>query len=149
MTATNHAITGAIIAVVVDKPLVALPLALLSHFIQDMIPHFGFAGHGGYKEGLKHRLLKILIVMDPLAFIGFLIVMISHHASIWIYLAAFLALSPDFHDFIAYFVFKKNIGWNKFSKFAALIQWCERPWGIAVEMVWYVGGLVILTHLLG
>jgi hypothetical protein len=148
MTATNHAITGAIIAVVIDKPVIALPLALLSHFAQDALPHFGYAGHGGYREGLKHRSLKFVMLADLLSFIPFLAILLVHNASIWVYLAAFLALSPDFYDFIAYFIFKKDAGWNWFSKTASTIQWCERPWGIGVEILWYIGGLILLVELL-
>jgi hypothetical protein len=91
MTATNHAITGAIIAVVIDKPVIALPLALLSHFAQDALPHFGYAGHGGYREGLKHRSLKYVMLADLLSFIPFLAILLVHNASIWVYLAAFLS----------------------------------------------------------
>ena len=148
MTATNHAITGALIAIVIDKPLIALPLAFLSHFGQDAIPHFGYAGHGGYKAGLKHRTLKLVMIADLLAFIPLVAILISHNVSLWVYVAAFLALSPDFHDFLAFFFFKKNVGWNQFSRYASAIQWCERPWGLAVELLWYVAGLALLMKLL-
>ena len=148
MTATNHAITGAIIATLIDKPIIALPLALASHFVTDMLPHFGFAGHGGYKAGMKRRLQKIVMVADLVLFIPFILILLHYHVPFWTYAAAFLALCPDFHDFLAYFLFGKNNGWNWFSKWAGQIQWCERPWGIIVEIVWYVGGLAILVNLL-
>lgn len=41
MIATNHALTGAAIAVVIKQPILAIPLAFVSHFICDAIPHFG------------------------------------------------------------------------------------------------------------
>ena len=40
MTATNHALTGAIIGFTVVAPLAFL-VAILSHFVLDAIPHFG------------------------------------------------------------------------------------------------------------
>lgn len=125
-----------------------MPLALLSHFTQDAIPHFGYAGHGGYKQALKHRMQKAMMLADPVAFIPFLAILLGHHASFWVYAAAFLALSPDFHDFIAYFVFHKQIKDFRFSRFASFIQWCERPWGVAVEIIWYVGGSWLLLTLI-
>ena len=149
MTATNHAITGAIIATVIHKPAIALPIALLSHFATDAIPHFGYGGHGGYRQAIKRKLQKAMMLADPIAFVPFLLILITRHASIWVYLAAFLAVSPDLHDFIAYFFFKKDTGWNRFSKLASAIQWCERPWGVTVEIAWYFGGLFLLNHLLG
>lgn len=148
MTATNHAITGAIIAVTIDKPVIALPLALLSHFVTDMLPHFGYKGHLGYGEKLKRKLAVFMMVIDPIAFIPFIALLLAHHVSFWIYAAAFLALAPDFHDFIAHFVFKKPKQFNWFSRMASKIQWCERPWGAFVELAWYIGGLIILVKLL-
>ncbi|HET7827673.1 MAG TPA: hypothetical protein VFK97_02290 [Candidatus Saccharimonadales bacterium] len=148
MTATNHALTGAIIAVAIDKPAIALPLAFFSHFAQDAIPHYGLAGHGGYKATLKSRLSKAIMLADPIAFVPLILVLLVHQANFWVYAAAFLALSPDFHDFIAYFVFKKPTRFNWFSKWASTIQWCERPWGIFVEVIWYIGGLALLINLL-
>src|SRR5437868_12727087 len=40
MTATSHALVGTVIAAKVGDPLLAIPLALLSHLILDMIPHW-------------------------------------------------------------------------------------------------------------
>ena len=40
MTATNHALTGAAIGFIVGVPAIAIPLALISHFVLDAIPHF-------------------------------------------------------------------------------------------------------------
>ena len=40
MTATNHALTGATIATLVRQPYLAIPLAFLSHFFCDALPHF-------------------------------------------------------------------------------------------------------------
>lgn len=148
MTATNHAITGAIIAMAIDKPAIALPLAFLSHFAQDTIPHFGYPGREGYKEAIRHKSLKIVMAADVIFFLPLLFLLVFYNASFWVYLASFLALSPDFHDFIAFFLFHRNVGWNWFSKITEAIQWCERPWGITVEIIWYVGGMALLIHLL-
>jgi hypothetical protein len=148
MRATNHAITGAIIAVAIDKPAISLPLALLSHFPTDMIPHFGYKGHGGYEVDMKRRLAVLMMIIDPIIFIPFIAILLAHHASFWVYAAAFLALAPDFHDFIAHFVFKKPKHFNWFSRMASKIQWCERPWGLIVEIAWYTGGLILLVNLL-
>jgi hypothetical protein len=41
MTGFNHGMTGAAIALAVKQPALAVPLAFLSHFVTDMIPHFG------------------------------------------------------------------------------------------------------------
>ncbi len=40
MTATSHALVGTVIAAKIGDPLLAIPLALGSHIILDMIPHW-------------------------------------------------------------------------------------------------------------
>ena len=41
MTATNHALTGAIIGLTAVNPLPAVLLAFVSHYFLDIMPHFG------------------------------------------------------------------------------------------------------------
>lgn len=40
MTATGHAIIGTVIAAKVGNPVLAIPIALASHFIADALPHW-------------------------------------------------------------------------------------------------------------
>lgn len=47
MTATAHALIGASIAVKVANPLIGIPLAILSHFVADLVPH--------WDEGTNHK----------------------------------------------------------------------------------------------
>jgi hypothetical protein len=42
MTGINHAVTGALVAAAINKPALALPAALLSHFAADIIPHWNY-----------------------------------------------------------------------------------------------------------
>jgi hypothetical protein len=151
MTAVNHAITGSIIALVIDQPLLAIPLAFVSHFLQDALPHFGYPGNQGFGEAFRHRLTTIVLIVDPILVIGFLAVLIHYSASTWVYLAAFAAVLPDFEWPVAYWGFEKkgqqpwrspigNLHWN--------IQKFERPWGIFVEIFWYGLGMWLLISLL-
>lgn len=47
MTATAHALIGASLAVKLTNPLIGIPVAILSHFIADLIPH--------WDAGTNHR----------------------------------------------------------------------------------------------
>jgi hypothetical protein len=40
VTAPNHALTGALIGLSVANPVLALPLAFVSHLLQDTVPHY-------------------------------------------------------------------------------------------------------------
>jgi hypothetical protein len=151
MTAANHAVTGALIAVIVDKPVLALPIAFLSHFVQDAIPHYGFPGHGGFGRALKHRLFRIMFYTDPILLAIVLGILIHYSADAWVYLAALLAIGPDFEWLFAYFGFERR---NKvpprtpFAKIHAQVQWAERPWGAIVELAWFILGTALLITLL-
>jgi hypothetical protein len=41
MTISNHFATGALIAYAIKQPYLAFPLAFVSHFALDVLPHYG------------------------------------------------------------------------------------------------------------
>ncbi len=49
MTATGHAVIGAVIAAKIGNPALAIPLALLSHVAADAFPHWDTATNAGKK----------------------------------------------------------------------------------------------------
>ncbi len=55
MTATGHAVIGVVIAAVVPNPVIAIPLALGSHILADMFPHWDTGTNR--KEKTKQRFL--------------------------------------------------------------------------------------------
>lgn len=149
MTATNHALTGAVIAAVSGNAWVALPMAFISHFVMDAIPHFG-AG----KQFPASRLFKIMLVSDAvLCFILVLTLGLIQPAH-WQLMAicAFIATSPDFFWLNMYRYIKagKYKDWKPgiYARFASKIQWFERPIGAIVELVWAVAVITILYRLI-
>src|SRR5665213_1220069 len=90
MTATNHALTGTAIAVVVRQPTLALPLALVSHFVCDAIPHWDYV--------LKFPLKKYVALLD-VGLAGILVLLVAWQIYLvpsWLILAcATLAVLPD------------------------------------------------------
>lgn len=152
MTLVNHAITGAIIATLIDKPIIALPLAFLSHFALDALPHFGYSDSTGFGEALKHKLtFFVKIIIDPILLLVFFGMLIYYAPSVWVYLAALLAILPDLEWPIAYFGFERRgkQSWRSpIGNFHWKIQRYERPWGLLVEFGWLAGSLVLLIRLL-
>lgn len=55
MTATGHAIIGTIIAAKIGNPYLAIPIAVVSHLVADMIPHWDTATN--IKQKGKHRVI--------------------------------------------------------------------------------------------
>ncbi len=150
MNVSNHAATGAVIALVVKEPAIALPLAFVSHFCLDALPHFGYPGNGGFNGMLKHRLTYFMLPFEFAAWI-FLIVLL-HSQPLTIIAAALVAVSPDLVSLYRYLVYeRKGIeppAPGKITKLHWDLNWGERPWGLIVEASWFIGIIILLKRLL-
>jgi len=135
MTLVNHAAAGAIIALTINKPILSLPLAFISHYALDALPHFGY-GRGGFGEAFKHKLTQVYIAFDLIAMPFLIWSLIGTSWVIWA--AAFIATIPDLMWPYVYFGFeKKNLTppGGPLTEFHSWIQWCHRPWGLIVEII--------------
>jgi hypothetical protein len=141
MIGLNHALTGAVIGLVVREPVLVAPLALLSHFALDAIPHFG--GHPIYKWGDK-RFFRI-IAADGIACIIIvgLIITLAPQFTIPVLLGVFFAMLPD--ALLVHYYTKKPLN-NWFHNFHLKIQWYEKPPGLLIEG-FYLVVIVFLTFL--
>ncbi len=127
MTGLNHVLTGAAIGLAVQQPLLVIPLALLSHFILDAIPHFD---HEIYRYGSKH-FMKIMISDGVLSVGSIVALMLLFPASaLPIGLGALFATAPDF---LWPYYYRNGRPQNWYYKFHVRIQWFERPPGALVE----------------
>jgi hypothetical protein len=63
MTATNHMLAGAVVAVGLQHPLLIAPIAVLSHFVLDGLPHFGVHRHDHAKRN-RHPLFQYMLAVD-------------------------------------------------------------------------------------
>lgn len=143
MTGSNHVVTGALIAAVVPIPQIAIPLAFLSHFVLDALPHYGDTN----KHSWLNRHFKYVLGTDALIMTMFLLAVVLLQPLHWvlILIAALVAVSPDVLWVPYYFADLRGVERTEspVAKLFKRIQWAERPWGIYVEAVW----LVIFTGL--
>jgi hypothetical protein len=128
MTGLNHVLTGTAIAIAVRQPLLAAPLAFLSHFLLDITPHFG--GTPIYEYG--HKYFPYIMAADGIisASAVFLICSLVPSLATLILLCTLCAILPDvllFH----YYTHGRPNTW--FHRFHLGIQWFERPPGAIVE----------------
>ena len=149
MTATNHALTGAIIGLAVASPL-ALPLAFVSHYLMDMIPHFGWPLPE--KQNLKSNIFRNYLIAEALLCFLVVLVLFTVQPANWFLasICAFLAAMPDMFSYGRYKNVRNNIEHkrNLYERFASKIQWFERPIGAVVEVAWFACAVVILVNLL-
>ncbi len=145
MTATNHALTGAAVAVIIRQPLLALPLAFLSHFACDALPHFGFK----MKFGSRRMYLYLMVEAVVLLVVAITLVLSGVPNLLLLGACAVVAMSPD----VAWFFYglKGQTGktgrYDALNRFHAKIQWSETSWGIIPEFFWTGGMLIlILSH---
>ena len=145
MNTSNHLLVGTGIAIAVNQPLLALPLAFGSHFVLDALPHYGY-GRKGYGELFKHKLFYFSLLLD---LIGVVLLLTNFNYSELILVAcAILALSPDFEWPYHYYWFERKglkPPATRLSKFHNYVQWCEKPWGIVVEVVFFVVLYMLIT----
>lgn len=133
MTGINHSVTGTIIANALPLPL-ALPLAFVSHFVLDMLPHFGEI----YEK--RKKLSKTVWAIDISLAVAFnLFLLLNHH---WVILAcSLIAISPDFL-WVYRFTVQERFGklppkpCGTFNRFHAGIQKLENRMFLPIEIIW-------------
>ncbi len=141
MTATNHVITGALIASIFPNPII-LPVALLSHFVLDALPHFGLKTH-------ISRTFVIILLGDMTAASLFLLGLLLLQPANWLLLilAAISAASPDlmwFRPFVRDLKNEPKKPLGLISRFHSVIQWSQTPYGAIIEVLWAAGMLWLL-----
>ena len=150
MTAINHAMTGTVIGLLVGQPLAAVPLAIGSHFVCDALPHFGT----GLPEKivLKSNKFRNYLVAEAALCLLLVVWLTVGRPEHWLLavICAFAATAPDLLSMNRYFKVRNGQHWQpgRYSKFAAAIQWFERPIGVVVEIAWFAAAIVLLMPFL-
>ena len=131
MTGFIHASVGGFIAKVLPLPL-ALPVAVVSHFVLDALPHYGIPQHE--RDGWFWRGFTILDFALSWGYLGTIAITRQHYA---VAICGLAAASPDFIWVMRVmrtrsFNFGEHTG--KFARWHAGIQRYERPWGFYVEV---------------
>lgn len=151
-----HTVVGVVIALLVKQPLLVLPLAFLSHFVLDAVPHWDpligdlksqkFSGVG--KEGLLIIATDFLIAFD----LGLFFVWRALEGcsapdpalATTIFFAAIFANLPD-GLMTPFIFFGKRWGWlNAYVSFHSRIQTkLFLPWGLLIQGAVIAIGLLI------
>ncbi len=143
MTGTNHVLTGVAIGLAVQQPVLAVPLALGSHFALDALPHYGGDSH-------KTKKFLTLLAIDGTLIAIVLVSLIVSQPSNWVLalVCGLLAASPDFmwlpnflRDLSDHHTRKPYD--DPITKFHKRIQWAEKTYNWPYEFAWL--GLILIS----
>lgn len=134
MTATSHAVVGAAIAASTSNLLIALPLALVSHFFMDLIPHWDFGTH--FRNRPRH-ISVLLSAVDVL--VGFIIVFVvfgGHVSPLNLWLTVLVSQLPDWVG-APYLFFNLKIAPAEavLNLQRKLHSRLDLPWGIITQLL--------------
>lgn len=140
MTATSHALIGASIGAALPNPALALPLAFLSHFLCDKVPHWDTMTEKKLKTKTQIIRETILDVMLSLGLVAIIFIGLFHVTNpTTVLLAAFMAQLPDWLE-VPYTLF--NIKIPVFYENYRVQSWIHHvwfdsrlkaPWGILTQ----------------
>lgn len=141
MTATAHALIGASLAAKITNPLLGIPIAILSHFAADLIPHWDAGTNHKNKTRLK---LACEATFDVL--LGFALVFLLFRNLVsptYLFAMVIAAQLPDWlktpSDIFGFSV--PPFSWIDWLSHKT--QWrMQLPWGLVTQIV-VVGTLVI------
>lgn len=143
MTASAHALIGASIAKFIPNPFIGIPVAILSHFAADLVPHWD-AGTNRRKKTLNR--LKFESTVDVL--LGFILALSLFGTEVnttYLLVMIIAAQSPDWLEApaskfgieIPPFTWARWLGHHLQSRM-------QLPWGLVTQIV-IVGGLVLIA----
>ena len=149
MRAINHALAGAVIGTMITIPVVAIPVAFVSHFALDTFPHFGI----DQKTDIKQPWFQKLLFLDVILCLALVGVLAVHHTNGWLLasVCAFVAASPDFASIPRFYRMKLHGNISRktnssFIKFHDEIQ-NEKPSGAVIELLWLPAMVFLLVQL--
>jgi hypothetical protein len=139
MTGLNHAATGALVAAAINKPALALPAALLSHFAVDAIPHWNYKLPGGVRGRLLAMAADLFLSLGLLVLLAYTI-----SATPWLVVAGgLLGIVPDTMWLRFLLTGRPSIHGNlkslinRIRQFHSWIQWSETAKGFFVDLFWF------------
>lgn len=131
MIGFSHALAGIGIALSVRNPVMVAPIALVSHFLLDIAPHFEHPSYGNTLQRPYTKRFKQVLACDTTATLAIttISVLLWPEAVLALIVGVLCAMLPDF----LWPLYGKVRCLDKFFVFHLKIQRYERPWGLLVE----------------
>lgn len=149
MTGFNHGMTGAVIAVSVKNPALAVPLAFVSHFAQDAIPHFdNFTGPN--EKNLLKKPFNIFLICDFIFSVGLMIILgFMFPDKKWLIWGCMVAAaSPDlmwgYYRLYIERIKNRKPKYDPVARFHLVMEQSETKLGAIPEVAWFVAMWIIV-----
>ncbi|HEY6736891.1 MAG TPA: hypothetical protein VI322_04215 [Candidatus Saccharimonadia bacterium] len=149
MLLTNHTLTGVVLGLTIDNPVVLAPVAVASHLALDVTPHFGIRLREDWYHDRRFIIFGTVDVACSTA-VTVAACLIWPQRAVNILVGVIGADLPDF-TYIPLVLFGKARmeRWLPFYRpminFLSQIQWYERPPGLITEVVWAVAMVLVLN----
>lgn len=134
----------------VGEPLIAIPAAVVSHFICDALPHYGRVGPDSKTIGTKGFVQYLLSDATLCMLLVAILAVLQPQNWGLAALCAFLAAAPDFGWINKFRKARSGKPWRPslYSRFARDIQWFQRPIGWPVEIAWAIAAIIVISPFL-
>lgn len=140
MTATGHAVIGTVIAAKIGNPYAAIPLAVASHIIADLVPHWD-VGTNRHKKNKKEMRYQAAIDVIVSFIVSYLIIAFFFPKTNLVYAFVMVIFAQSFDWLMSpyYFFGIKQFKWA-YNIGKATNTEVDKPWGI----IYQVAALLLL-----
>lgn len=134
MTATAHALIGASLAVKIASPYWGIPLAILSHFVADLVPHWDLSTNHRQKSPTRLRIEAACDVL--LGFVAVAAIFRNLVDPVYLLAMVIAAQSPDWLKTPSDMFGLKVPPFSWFDWLGHKIQSrLQLPWGLVTQIV--------------
>lgn len=146
MTATGHAIIGTVIAAKIGDPVLAVPIAFVSHIAADLVPHWDFGTHKDTKTKWRLTIESTADVLFSYLLSFLLIIFLFPQTNIlYGFFIVFIAQLLDWATTFYMFLDLKYPPFSWIYQFSKITNTkLDKPWGIIIPFA-IVSGLIVIA----
>ena len=146
--------TGAVLAISIKNPVIAVPVSFISHYLQDLVPHwnYGVSREASKKGSFFTARFNLSLLTDfSLSLVLMVVLALLFPAHKWLIWACMVAAAVPDLVWAYYRLYREHIKKQKpfydpFTNLHAKMQWSHTTAGALVEVAWFVAmGALILN----
>lgn len=146
--------TGAVIALALKNPAIAVPVSFASHFAQDVVPHwdYGVSRQKDKTANFFTARFDISLLIDFLIAVALMIILAlmfpSQKWTIWACMVA--AACPDlmwaYYRLYLEHLKRRKPHYDPLARLHKFLQWSQTRRGFLVEIIWFIAAWIIVLQ---